>query len=148
MKSILVVNGPNLNMLGQREPEVYGHETLEDIENSCKAHGLLLGFNIDFVQSNIEGKLVEAIHSAISGYSAVIINAGAYTHTSIALMDALLMLKVPVIEVHMSNIFRREAFRHESYIAKAASGVICGFGRDSYILAIDAVSRIIGGGKK
>ena len=140
---ILIVNGPNLNMLGAREPEIYGNETLSDIETKCKAHGGKLGLTVDFIQSNIEGELVTAIQNAANTHQGLLINAGAYTHTSIAIMDALLLLKIPVIEVHLSNVFKREPFRHESYISKAAKGVICGFGSESYVLALQAVSTII-----
>lgn len=147
MKHILIVNGPNLNMLGSREPEIYGNETLADIEKKCKDHGTKLGLTIDFVQSNIEGEIVTAIQNAAKTHQGLLINAGAYTHTSIAIMDALLLLKIPVIEVHLSNIFKREPFRHDSYISKAAKGVICGFGSESYVLALAAVSTIINGSK-
>ncbi|MEQ1704883.1 MAG: type II 3-dehydroquinate dehydratase [Rickettsiales bacterium] len=147
MKHILIVNGPNLNMLGSREPEIYGNETLADIEKKCKGHGVKLGLNVDFIQSNIEGEIVTAIQNAAKTHQGLLINAGAYTHTSIAIMDALLLLKIPVIEVHLSNIFKREPFRHDSYISKAAKGVICGFGSESYVLALAAVSTIINGSK-
>ncbi len=144
MLKILILNGPNLNMLGTREPEIYGSETLADIEAKCAAHAVKLGLEMDFVQSNNEGELVTLIQNSAKTHQALIVNAGAYTHTSIALMDALLALATPVIEVHLSNIFRREPFRHESYISKAAKGVICGFGSDSYILALSAVKNLIG----
>ena len=147
MKKILIVNGPNLNMLGSREPEIYGSETLQDIERKCKDYGKTLGIAVDFMQSNNEGELVTTIQNSAKTHKAILINAGAYTHTSIALMDALLVLKVPVIEVHLSNIFRREPFRHESYISKAAKGVICGFGSDSYLLALQAAANILKMGK-
>ncbi len=143
MKSILIVNGPNLNMLGTREPEIYGSETLKDIEKKCKEYGAQTSLEVDFMQSNLEGELVTAIQNAGKTYNGLLINAGAYTHTSIAILDALLPLKIPVIEVHISNIFKREPFRHESYISKAARGVICGFGSDSYILALQAISNIL-----
>jgi 3-dehydroquinate dehydratase-2 len=130
-------------MLGTREPEIYGTETLRDIEVKCQGHGEKLGFKIDFMQSNNEGELITAIQNAVKTRQGLIINAGAYTHTSIALMDALLLLKIPVIEVHLSNIFRREPFRHESYISKAARGVICGFGSESYTLALTAIAGLI-----
>jgi len=142
MSKILILNGPNLNMLGSREPEIYGHETLGDIEAKCHAHAAKIGLAVDFVQSNVEGELVTLIQNAAKNHSGVIVNAGAYTHTSIALMDALLMLKIPVVEVHLSNIFKREPFRHESYISKAAKGVICGFGSMGYILALDALANL------
>jgi len=144
---ILIVNGPNLNMLGSREPEIYGSETLADIELKCKEHAAKLGLEMDFIQSNIEGELVTAIQEAAKTHQGLLINAGAYTHTSIAIMDALLLLKIPVIEVHLSNIFKREPFRHESFISKAAKGVICGFGSESYVLAMQAVASIIKSGK-
>lgn len=144
---ILIVNGPNLNMLGSREPEIYGNETLADIEKKCKDHGAKLGLTIDFIQSNVEGELVTAIQNAANTHQGLLINAGAYTHTSIAIMDALLLLKIPVIEVHLSNIFKREPFRHDSYISKAAKGVICGFGSESYVLALQAVQTLLENGK-
>ena len=145
--NILIVNGPNLNMLGTREPEIYGNETLADIEAKCKAHSAKLGLTVDFIQSNVEGELVTAIQNSAKTHQGLLINAGAYTHTSIAIMDALLLLKIPVIEVHLSNIFKREPFRHDSYISKAAKGVICGFGSESYVLALQAVATIINSGK-
>ncbi len=134
-------------MLGSREPEIYGNETLADIEAKCKAHGAKLGLAVDFIQSNIEGELVTAIQNSAKTHQGLLINAGAYTHTSIAIMDALLPLKIPVIEVHLSNIFKREPFRHDSYISKAAKGVICGFGSESYVLALQAVRTILENGK-
>ncbi len=130
-------------MLGSREPEIYGHETLKDIEEKCKTEGKKFGFTVDFIQSNDEGDIITAIQNSAKTHKAVLINAGAYTHTSIAIMDALLALKIPVIELHLSNIFRREPFRHESYISKAAKGMICGFGSDSYILALQAAAGLI-----
>ena len=143
MQRILIINGPNLNMLGTREPELYGHETLADIEKKCRTYAENSGFSVDFAQSNHEGELITLVQGAVKKTSGLIINAGAYTHTSIALMDALLILKIPVIEVHLSNIFRREEFRHESYISKAAKGVICGFGSESYLLALQAMTTLI-----
>jgi len=140
---ILLVNGPNLNTLGTREPEIYGHETLADIEAKCAAHAKTLGLALDCFQSNHEGELVTKIQQAGKSHKGLIINAGAYTHTSIAIMDALLTLSIPVIEVHMSNIFRREAFRHDSYVSKAAKGVICGFGSNSYLLGLQAMAQLV-----
>lgn len=137
---VLIVNGPNLDMLGRREPDIYGTRTLADLEASCRVAAKQLGLEIEWFQSNIEGELVAKLHEAIEDFSGVIINAGAYTHTSIAILDALMMLKVPVIEVHLSNIFRRESFRHHSYVSMAARGIICGFGEQSYILAMKAIS--------
>jgi 3-dehydroquinate dehydratase-2 len=140
---ILILNGPNLNMLGQREPEIYGHDTLADIEAACRNRGKDLGFGIDFRQSNEEGELVGWIQAAIRTHAGIIINAGAYTHTSIAILDALLATGLPVVEVHLSNIFRPEPFRHHSYISRAAQGVICGFGMPGYVLALDAMANLI-----
>ena len=140
---ILLVNGPNLNTLGTREPEIYGHETLADIEAACTKAASALGMTLACFQSNHEGELVTKIQEAAKSHQGLIINAGAYTHTSIAIMDALLSLKIPVIEVHMSNIFRREEFRHDSYVSKAAKGVICGFGSNSYHLALSAMAGLL-----
>ena len=122
-KPILVINGPNLNMLGTREPEIYGHETLADIEAKCRAHAKTLSLELAFFQSNAEGDIVSRIQLAMKDASALIINAGALTHTSIAILDALSMLKMPIMEVHLSNIFKRESFRHHSYVSMAATGV-------------------------
>lgn len=140
---ILVLNGPNLNLLGLREPEIYGHDTLADIEARMKAACDTLGWALDFRQSNHEGELVSWIQGARGRCAAIIINAGAYTHTSVALLDALLAVNLPVIEVHLSNLFRREQFRHHSYITPAAKGLICGFGGKGYLLALDAVADIL-----
>lgn len=142
---VLIVNGPNLNTLGTREPEIYGRETLSDIEAKCHAAAKALGLALEFYQSNHEGEIVTKIQESAKSYQGLIINAGAYTHTSIAIMDALLSLKIPVIEVHLSNIFQREAFRHESYISKAAKGIICGFGSQSYLLALQAMKELVAG---
>jgi 3-dehydroquinate dehydratase-2 len=139
MASILILNGPNLNLLGTRQPEVYGHETLADIEAMCRTHAEALGLALDFAQSNHEGALIDAIHAARGRHDGIILNAGAYTHTSLALMDAISSAQVPTIELHLSNIHAREAFRHRSYIARVALGVICGFGARGYVLAIDAL---------
>jgi 3-dehydroquinate dehydratase-2 len=138
-KPIYVLNGPNLNLLGTREPEVYGKETLDDLRKRCERKAGALGFSVDFRQSNHEGELVAWIQEARDGASGLIVNAGAFTHTSIAMLDALLACSVPVVEVHLSNIFTREPFRHQSYISKAAKGVICGFGGLGYELAIEAL---------
>jgi 3-dehydroquinate dehydratase II len=141
--TILVLNGPNLNMLGQREPEIYGAQTLADIEASLKAHADDLGLNIDFRQSNLEGDLVTWVQDGSQSCDGLIINSAAYTHTSVAILDALLSFQPPVIEVHLSNIFKREAFRHHSYISGAADGVICGLGANGYLLALSALNDII-----
>ena len=141
---ILILNGPNLNLLGTREPEVYGSETLADIEAACVRRGEALGLAMDFRQSNAEGQLVDWIQQARGVHAALIINAGAYTHTSVAILDALLTLEMPIYEVHLSNIFRREEFRHKSFISRAAAGVICGFGGFGYEMAIEAAARRLG----
>ena len=141
---ILVLNGPNLNMLGVRQPEIYGRATLGDIEAACRERAGALGLTLDFRQSNIEGEMVAWLHEARDVADGIVINAGAYTHTSIALLDALMICELPVIEVHISNIYAREEFRHRSYISRAARGVICGLGPDGYLYALDALARIIG----
>lgn len=139
MPSLLVLNGPNLNLLGTRQPEIYGSVTLSDIEAQCAAHARARGSECACLQSNHEGALIDAIHQAKGVHDGIILNAGAYTHTSIALMDAIHSTELPVIELHLSNVHAREDFRHTSYIAKAAIGVICGFGATGYTLAIDAL---------
>jgi 3-dehydroquinate dehydratase II len=139
--TIMILNGPNLNLLGTREPEIYGSETLADIESRCHQRAQSLGLAVDFRQSNIEGQLVEWIHEARQSARGIIINAAAYTHTSVALLDALNTCEMPIIEVHLSNIHQRESFRHKSYIARAADGMICGLGSLGYELALEAVSK-------
>jgi 3-dehydroquinate dehydratase-2 len=146
-KSIYVLNGPNLNLLGTREPEVYGKETLDDLRQRCERKAKSLGFVVDFRQSNLEGELVTWIQEARTEAAGLIVNAGALTHTSIAMLDALLACPVPSVEVHLSNIFAREPFRHRSYISQAAKGVICGFGGLGYELAIEALAATISPGK-
>ena len=141
--SILVLNGPNLNMLGAREPAIYGRDTLEDIEAACAERAELLGFALDFRQSNIEGELVTWIQSARTEHDGIVINPGAYGHTSIALLDALLIAELPLVEVHLSNVFRREEFRWHSYVSRAATGVICGLGAQGYLFALDAMARLV-----
>lgn len=137
--TVLILNGPNLNMLGTREPEIYGTTSLGDIEAACREHAAGLGMDIDFRQSNSESELIGWVQTAGDGIRGLIINAGAYTHTSIALLDALRTISQPIIEVHLSNIFRREAFRRHSFVAEAATGVICGLGAAGYLLALDAI---------
>ena len=141
--AILVLNGPNLNLLGVREPKTYGSETLADIEEACLERAAALDLALDFRQSNHEGQLVDWIQEARENADGIIINAGAYTHTSIAILDALRACELPIIEVHLSNIFAREAYRHHSYISSVARGVICGFGAQSYILALDAIAYVL-----
>lgn len=145
--AILVLNGPNLNMLGSREPDIYGSETLGEIESSCRKRAEGLNLEIDFRQSNGESDLVAWIQEAKDKFDGIIINAGAYTHTSIAILDALQIVDVPVIEVHLSNIFQREPFRQVSYVSRAAQGLICGFGANGYELALDAMARLLDTGK-
>ncbi|GFE64322.1 type II 3-dehydroquinate dehydratase [Litoreibacter roseus] len=144
MPSLLILNGPNLNLLGLRQPEVYGSVTLSDIEEVCQARASALGFDMTFFQSNHEGLLVDAIHDARGTHDGIALNAGAFTHTSIALMDAITSVELPCVEVHLSNIHAREEFRHRSYIAPVALGQICGFGAQSYLLAIDALASHLG----
>lgn len=140
---ILILNGPNLNMLGVREPNIYGCETLADIEELCNQRATSLGLTVNFKQSNLEGEIVANIQNARVTAAGIIINAAGYTHTSVAILDALNISELPVIELHLSNIHAREAFRHHSYVAQAATGIICGFGAHGYVLAIDAMARLI-----
>ena len=141
MPSVLVLNGPNLNLLGQRQPEVYGRTTLADIEAACTAHAASLCMDLAFLQSNHEGVMIDAIHAAKGTHGGLVINAGAYTHTSIALMDAVASVELPTVEVHLSNIHAREEFRHTSYLARVAIGQICGFGPRGYLMALDALAE-------
>lgn len=139
MTSILILNGPNLNLLGTRQPEVYGSTTLSDIETMCHETAQKLGCALAFHQDNTEGALVDLIHAARGIHDGIILNAGAYTHTSIALMDAIASVELPTIELHLSNTHAREEFRHTSYISKVALGIICGFGAAGYVHAIHAM---------
>lgn len=138
-KPVYVLNGPNLNMLGLRQPEIYGSETLDDVRRMVEDHARGLGLTVSFRQTNSEGELVTWIQEARTAASGILINAGAYTHTSVAILDALTAAEVPVVEVHLSNIFRREPFRHHSYVSPAAFGVLCGFGPKGYLLALDGL---------
>lgn len=142
-RPVLVINGPNLNMLGTRQPEVYGTTTLEDIKASCLAAGKENGLSVDFRQSNHEGEIIDWIQGSKGKFQGLIINAGAFSHTSVALLDALLACELPVIEVHLSNIYRREAFRQHSYVSQVATGVICGLGQQGYVLALEALAKIL-----
>ena len=142
-KPVLVLNGPNLNMLGKRQPQIYGRETLADVEKACAAEAARLGLIVEFAQSNHEGALVDLIQAAREKNSAIVINAGAYSHTSVALLDALNAAELPAVEVHISNIYKRESFRHRSYISPAAIGVIAGLGTHGYLLALQALARLL-----
>jgi 3-dehydroquinate dehydratase-2 len=143
LPTVFVLNGPNLNLLGVRDPAIYGHDTLADIEERCLARAGLLDLQIDFRQTNHEGQMVDWIHEAREAADGIILNAGALTHTSVAVLDALNAADLPIIEVHLSNIFRREPFRHHSYVSLAANGVICGLGAQGYELALEAIAALI-----
>ena len=145
MPIVFILNGPNLNLLGVREPSIYGRDTLGDNEERCTARAAALGLGIDFRQTTHDGQLVDWIQEARESADGIILNAGALSHTSVALLDALSAAELPVIEVHLSNIFRRESFRHHSYVSLAANGVICGLGAQGYELALDAIVRLIEG---
>jgi 3-dehydroquinate dehydratase-2 len=141
-KPVFVLNGPNLNMLGLREPEIYGRDTLDDVKKRVEARAKTVGVTVDFRQSNHEGELIGWIQEARSSASGIILNAGSLTHTSIGILDALSAAELPVIEVHLSNIFRRESFRHHSYVSLGAKGVICGLGVHGYELALEAMAKL------
>lgn len=140
---VFVLNGPNLNMLGTREPGIYGGKTLADVKNECLTKGEELGLTVDFRQTNHEGVLVDWIQEAASAAKGIVLNPGAYSHTSVALLDAILSTGLPVIEVHISNIFARETFRHHSYVSSAAAGIICGLGTGGYLLALEALKPLV-----
>ncbi len=142
-KPVFVLNGPNLNMLGVREPEIYGRETLDDVRKKAEARASALGLAVEFRQSNVEGELIGWVQEARGKASGIVLNAGSLTHTSIGLLDALSAVELPVIEVHLSNIFRRESFRQHSYVSLAAKGVICGLGSKGYELALEAMAELI-----
>src|SRR3954452_18287331 len=147
-KTIYVLNGPNLNLLGTREPETYGHASLADVENLCRATAAQFGLAADCRQTNREGELIDFVHEAHANKAAgIVINAGGYSHTSIALHDALAGVKLPAVEVHVSNIFARESFRHHSFIASATFATLCGFGIDGYRLAINGLAAKLGAGE-
>ncbi len=143
LPEVLILNGPNLNMLGVREPAIYGHETLADIESMCHDRAADLGLSVDFRQSNFEGELVSMIQQARDRAAGIIINPAGYTHTSVAIHDALKLSDLPVIELHLSNPHQREAFRHISYVTAVAKGSIAGFGSHGYVLALDAMGRLL-----
>jgi len=143
MNKIIILNGPNLNLLGEREKDQYGTKTLQDIENHCRAYAQKNKIELSFYQSNIEGELVDKIQNSRNVQDGLIINAGGYTHTSVAIHDALKILKIPIIELHISNVYNREEFRHKSLISKVAKGIICGFGIDGYILSLQAINNFL-----
>ena len=143
MKKIIILNGPNLNLLGEREKSQYGNFTLKDIQNDCNKFAEENHIKLSNYQSNIEGELVEKIQFSRNNHDGLIINAGGYTHTSVAIHDALKIIKIPIIELHISNIYNREDFRHKSLISKVAKGVICGFGSYGYIMALQAMLKYL-----
>ena len=143
MNKIIILNGPNLNLLGEREKNQYGNFTLKDVEKNCKNFATQNNIKLSFIQSNIEGELVEVIQNSRNNHDGLIINAGGYTHTSVAIHDALKILKIPIIELHISNIYNREDFRHKSLISKVAKGVICGFGADGYTMSLKAMNKLL-----
>ena len=144
---ILVLNGPNLNLLGLRQPEIYGRDTLADVKSNCRKLADELGLELDFRQSNAEHQLIDWIHEARTSAAGLIINPGAFTHTSIAILDALKTCEFPILEVHISNIHRREDFRHHSYVSLAATGVMAGFGVHGYVLAVRHIGQLVGASK-
>ena len=143
IQKILVINSPNLNLLGTREKEKYGNISLTDIKKECEAHSKKIGLEVEFKQSNVEGEIVNFIQEARKNYGGIVINAGGYTHTSVAILDALLAVKKPTIELHITNIYKREDFRHKSLISKAVDGIICGLGTEGYIMALNGIKKII-----
>ena len=142
-KTIFILNGPNLNKLGTREPDIYGSTTLREVEELCRTRAEARGHEIRFHQSNNEGQIVDWIHEAIDDASGIIINPAAYTHTSVAILDALNIVKCPIIELHISNPHNREAFRHHSYVTMAATALICGLGVNGYVVAVDAMADML-----
>ena len=143
MNKIIILNGPNLNLLGEREKNQYGNFSLKDVEKKCKEYSNDNDIKISLFQSNIEGELVDQIQKSRDNQDGLIINAGGYTHTSVAIHDALKILKIPIIELHISNIYNREEFRHKSLISKVAKSVICGFGIDGYLISLQAMNKFI-----
>ena len=143
MNKIIILNGPNLNLLGEREKDQYGNNTLKEIEDNCKDYAAKNKINLSFFQSNLEGELVNQIQNSRNDQDGLIINAGGYTHTSVAIHDALKVLEIPIIELHISNVYNREEFRHKSLISKIARGVICGFGANGYILSLQAINKLL-----
>ena len=147
-KKILIINGPNLNLLGEREQSQYGKITFDDLKNICLEHSKKIGIKLDFQQSNVEGEIVTKIQNARKEYDGIIINAAGYTHTSVSIRDALEIFKKPIIELHISNIYKREEFRQKSLISNIATGIICGLGSNGYILAINAMHELLKNGNR
>ena len=143
MNNIIIINGPNLNLLGEREQSQYGKITFNDLKNLCLEHSKKIGVKLDFIQSNVEGEIVTKIQNARKEYDGIIINAAGYTHTSVSIRDALEIFKKPIIELHISNIYKREEFRQKSLISNIATGIICGLGSNGYILAINAMHELL-----
>ena len=146
--NIIVINGPNLNLLGEREQSQYGSVTYDELKNNCLKYSKTLEINIEFIQSNIEGEIVTIIQEAKKKYDGLIINAAGFTHTSVAIRDALVIFKKPSIELHISNIYKREEFRHKSMISDVVTGIICGLGANGYILAINAMHELLKNGNR
>ena len=146
--NIIIINGPNINLLGDRDKSIYGNETYDNLLKRCKSEAIKKNINIDFYQSNIEGELVNKIQDSIKTYDGMIINGAAFTHTSVAIRDALSLFKKPIIELHISNIYKREDFRHKSLISDVVTGIICGLGTSGYILAINSIYEMIQNGNK
>ena len=142
-KKILIINGPNLNLLGSREKSKYGSATLEEVKKNCELHAKSIGIEIKFEQSNIEGEIVTLIQKAKGNFDGIVINAAGYSHTSVSILDALLTVNLPTIEIHIANIYNREEFRKKSLISKAAKGIICGFGIKGYIMSLDSIKEIL-----
>ena len=148
MTNIIIINGPNLNLLGEREQSQYGKITFDDLKNVCLEHSKKIGIKLDFQQSNVEGEIVTKIQNARKEYDGIIINAAGYTHTSVSIRDALEIFKKPIIELHISNIYKREEFRQKSLISNIATGIICGLGSNGYILAINAMHELLKNGNR
>ena len=147
-KKILIINGPNLNLLGDREKSKYGKTSLDEVEKNCESHAKSIDLDIEFMQSNIEGEIVTIIQNARNEYDGMIINAAGFTHTSVSIRDALDIYKKPIIELHISNIYKREEFRHKSMISNVVTGIICGLGANGYILAINAMHELLKNGNR
>ena len=148
MNNIIIINGPNLNLLGEREQSQYGSTTFDDLKKICLEYAKKLNINLDFLQSNVEGEIVTIIQNSRNKYDGIIINAAGFTHTSVAIRDALSIFKKPIIELHISNIYKREEFRHKSMISGVVTGIICGLGPNGYILAINAMQELLKNGNR